>query len=185
MLDIYTTEEKRAAQEIADHFSSEILQLSKNCFYYRGLLLPINHFESCVFWDACGIGHLEHPERLSNNDIIDAGAFIGDSALIFSSLTKWKVYAFEPISSNYELMLKTIDMNRKTNIVPCLFALGEASGTIDILVRGSSSTQFGNPHVTYNAVEKAEVTTLDSYVQEHGLKVGLIKADVEGANNRF
>lgn len=61
---------------------------------------------------------LENKEKIKNLDIIDAGACSGDSALILSELTDRNVYAFEPVSSNYENMLKTIELNDVKNIIP-------------------------------------------------------------------
>lgn len=144
-------------------------------------MLPINHFEACVFYDKCGFTYLQYPERLCELDIIDAGAFIGDSALIFSQVTTGKVHAFEPTPANYELMMKTIEMNSLRNVVPRPYALGAEKGTVTLFESGSGSTQFENPAFEYHGTYDAQVITLDEYVREHNLHIGLIKADVEGA----
>lgn len=185
LMPLYSDEEKSMMRYLFEHFLSNILELSESCYFYRGYLLPINHFESCVFWDDCGLPYLEFPEWLVDKDIIDAGAFIGDSALIFAPLTSRKVYAFEPMPANYELLLKTIEMNALTNVVPCNLALGETLGKISISPstssNGSCSTQFKNDAFSYANTIEVQATTLDEFVNEHDLRVGLIKADVEGA----
>ena len=178
---LYSQEEKNIMRKIIEHMFSSILPLSHNVFYYRGYLLPINHFEPCVFWDRYGIRHLTKPEHFSDTDIIDAGAFIGDSALIFSPLTNRNVYAFEPVPQNYHYMQDTIKLNGLTNVVPVQAALGEENGTISISVNDSSSTQFENDACQYAEKVEVKVVPLDEFVQEHNLHVGLIKADVEGA----
>lgn len=178
---LYSQEEKKIMREIIEHMFSSILPLSHNVFYYCGYLLPINHFEPCVFWDRYGIQHLTKPGHFSDADIIDAGAFIGDSALIFSPLTHRNVYAFEPVPQNYRYMQDTIKLNGLTNVVPVQAALGEQNGTISISVNDSSSTQFENDACKYAEKVEAKVVPMDEFVREHNLRVGLIKADVEGA----
>lgn len=178
---LYSAEEKRSIQHIKEHFFSSITPLSSTCFYYNGYLLPINHFESCVFWDRCGIPHLDHPERLRNLDIIDAGAFIGDSALIFSELTSGTVHAFEPVPDNYQHMLETITLNQKQNITPNLAALGDHCGKLAVSINDSSSSHFQNSAFSYQGQVEADMLTVDEYVDRYKLKIGLIKADVEGA----
>lgn len=180
-MDFFSEEEIRSIRYLAEHFYSNVLALSENCYFYRGYLLPINHFESCVFVDKCGLPWIEHPERLANGDVIDAGAFIGDSALIFSSITKGKIHAFEPEPSNYNLMLKTLEMNGISNVIPRPCALGEKRGTTTINVNSSSSTQVKNQAFEYKGSVDVDVMTIDDYVKEHNLHIGLIKADVEGA----
>ncbi len=180
-LSLYSTEEKQVIEHIREHFLSGITPLSESCFYCNGYMLPINHFESCVFWDRCGIPHLNHPDRLSNLDIIDAGAFIGDSALIFSELTSGTVHAFEPVPDNYQHMLETIELNGKTNITPKLASLGDRCGKLTISINDSSSSHFENSALSYQGTVDTDMVTLDEYVAAYGLHVGLIKADVEGA----
>lgn len=178
---LYSQEEKGVLRQVREHFMSNVLPLGDNCFSLREYLLPINHFESCVFWDRCGVTHLDHPERLKNRDIIDAGAFIGDSALIFSPLTTQNVYAFEPTPSNYAYMEKTIELNGLKNVIPCPYALGDREGTAVLSINGSSSTQFENDAFRYEDKTEVKVVQLDSFVRENNLNVGLLKADVEGA----
>ena len=168
-------------QNVKERFLNGIISLSETCFYYNGYLLPVNHFESCVFWDRCGIPYLDNPDRINHLDIIDAGAFIGDSALIFSEMTTANVHAFEPVPDNYQHLLETIELNGKKNIIPNLLALGDRRDKLTISIHDSSSSHFENTAFSYQGYIEANMITLDEYVEERGLKVGLIKADVEGA----
>ncbi len=181
LLPLFSEEEKQVLRQLEQHFYSTILPLSETCFYYNGYLLPIHHFEACVFWDLCSTKELEHPELFAQKDIIDAGGFIGDSALVLAKLTTGQVHAFEPTPSNYELMLKTIDLNHCENIIPCPYALGDKPGKLTINTYSSCSTAFTNDAIAYDGAVEAEMTTLDDYVRENNLQVGLIKVDVEGA----
>lgn len=184
-LSLYSEREKNIFCDILERFMSNVLPLGEDCFSLREYLLPINHFESCVFWDKCGVPHLEHPERFLDQDIIDAGAFIGDSALIFSPLTRRNVYAFEPVPQNYNNMKKTIELNSLKNVIPVPYALGIRNDKIKIAIEtsvGSScSSQFQNEAFQYEDKIDVDVISVDEFVHERGLSVGLIKADIEGA----
>lgn len=182
---IYTIEEQRQCKELEENFYSNILQLSENVYYCNNYLLPINHFESCVFYYYYGLEKLETLKNIRDKDIIDAGAFIGDSALIFSPLTDKKVYCFEPVPENYNNMLKTIELNSLKNIVPEEFALGSKKGKLKLSVNSSSSTSYENDAFTYSGHIEADVITLDEYVEKNDLNVGMIKADLEGAEQEF
>ena len=182
-LELYSSEEKARMQYLIEHVFSNILELSKECYFFRGWLLPVSHIEACVFVDQCGMTYLEHPERLREKDIIDAGAFIGDSALIFSSITKHTVHAFEPSPKNYEHMLQTIRMNRLTNVNAYPYALGAEKGNVSIALSDSCSTQFQNGAVSYESTAQVDMITIDDFVREHDLQIGLIKADIEGAES--
>lgn len=182
-LELYFEEEKSVMRQLTEHFYSNILQLSEETYFYKGYLLPVNHFEPCVFIDKCGLPCLEHLERLRECDIIDAGAFIGDSALILSPLTNRKVYAFEPVPANYKHMIQTIKMNGLNSVEPCPYALGAERGKITISINDSSSTQFENEAISYEGSVEVETTTIDDFVRTRDLRVGLIKADIEGAES--
>ena len=122
---------------------------------------------------------LENKEKIKSLDIIDAGACSGDSALILSELTEKNVYAFEPVSSNYENMLKTIELDDVKNIIPEKKGLSSEVKTENIYIFEKASSLKYNPSNTNN-VENIEITTIDDYVKQNNLQVGLIKSDIEG-----
>ena len=179
---LYSTDELREMREYNEKLRN-IIRLSDDCCYYQGYMLPENFFEACVFEDRCGAGHLEHPEKIEELDIIDAGAFIGDSALILSKMTKGKVHAFEPSDDNFRKLEKTIELNSSDQIIPVKKALGDKKGTAVLKhsVISSTHTMVANKSLPYFLEEEIEVMTLDEYVKTNNLKIGLIKVDVEGA----
>lgn len=181
-LPLYTPDEMKELRSFEERHL-DVIRLAEDCWYYRGYMLPENFFEACVFEDRCGAGSLTDPDALKGKDIIDAGAFLGDSALVLSGLTDGRVHAFEPSADNYRKLLKTIELNHADRIVPVRKALGAEIGTavLQNSVISSTHTLVKNDGVPYLYEEGVEVTTLDDYVREHHLKVGLIKADVEGA----
>lgn len=183
-LPLYTAEEREEYRHMKEHFSREMIQLSGDCCFYDGWMLPKGAFEPSVFIDQCGFRHLRHPEHTAGKAVIDAGAYIGDSALLFSKLTDGPIHAFEPASDNYALMLKTLSLNGiGDRVVPRKMALGAQSGSVSLTrsIVPSASTQVKKSNVPYVGTETVPVVTLDDYVREHRLNVGLIKIDVEGA----
>ena len=183
LLPEFTEDEIEKITYIKNCFDNDIIRLSENCFFYDGYVLPNARFEPCIFLDGCSTKHLEVCSRFENKDIIDAGAYIGDTSLIFSKMTSGKVYAFEPTEKNYQDMLSTIKMNGLDNVVPCKLGLGDKKGKMSMTnaLVSSSNAFVEKSSMPYMCTEEVDVVTLDDFVKEHNLQVGLIKTDVEGA----
>ncbi len=121
-------------------------------------------------------------KKILENDIIDAGAHVGDSALVLSPYTKGKIHSFEPELNNFENLKKTIQLNNLENtVVPVKMGIGGEVRS-GIITTGSSGANFIKDNTLDNDSSKEEVaiTTIDKYVEENNIKVGLIKTDVEG-----
>ena len=182
-LDIYNDEEKKMFTFLEKEFPCEVLKLSDNCYTYKQYRLPVNHFEPCVFFDKHGITQLSaNRNRMIQGDIIDAGGFIGDSVLVLSPYTNKKVYTFEPVKENFDLLKKTMELNDITNAVCENMALGGQCGTEIFAAQSFSSCRTDSVD---EGTEKVPVITLDEYVREHHLQVGLIKTDLEGMEQDF
>lgn len=147
--------------------------------------LPVKHFEASVFFYKHGIDCIENIDTLKNKDILDVGGFIGDSILILKPLTEKRVFSFEALEEHYELIKKTVAMNQLDNVILERMALGDENREIEIEVAGSSSSIKPNEAVEVKGSEKVMMRTLDSYVEEHPMDIGLIKVDVEGAEQQF
>jgi hypothetical protein len=111
--DIWTDKEKYMCKIVHCELYRRILQLDSNIYVWKNYYLPINYFGECVFWERCGIPHFSSStlNKVRNKNIIDVGGFSGDSALILKEYTDKKVYSFEPVSKNYDIMLSTISLN--------------------------------------------------------------------------
>lgn len=188
-MDIYTEEEKENIRLLYEEYYPYILKLSDSVFAYKHYLLPINHFESGIFYRKHGIYELNHPEIIEGKTIIDVGAFVGDSAIVLNDLRPRKIFSFEALPENYEIMKKTIELNDLDNIVPENLALGEAEGTLKInTIKNLSqcSTCLDNPYLGFEESVNVPMISLDSYVEQHGIDdVKLIKIDIEGAETGF
>lgn len=183
-LDLFNTKEKALLKEVRD-FNKSILKISDNLYCYQNYFLPINHFEASVFFYKHGIDKLQDMSKFKDKAILDVGAFIGDSALILSPLTTNKVYSFEATIENYNHMLKTIELNNLKNVVPIKTAVGSQVGEIELRYEGSASSSSDLMIKNPKYIEKCPVTKIDDYVKEHNLQVGLIKVDIEGAEQDF
>ena len=180
--DVYTQREQEEFVRMNDEFSSKIVKLNDNLYYYNGYYLPVNQFDSSVFYSKYAIDELTTLDSVRNKHIIDAGGYVGDTALLFSSYTDKNIHVFEASPSNMDIIRETIRLNHLDNIVPVSKALGEKSGTATFSLgeRNSCNSLVERPGYNYPDHIEVPVVTLDDYVRENNIEVGLIKVDIEG-----
>lgn len=184
-VDIYTYEEQQELRQMFDHFDKNIVELNSDLYCYKNYFMPINYFNPSVLYYYHGMNELKTLKYIRQNNIIDAGAFIGDSALVLSKYTDKKVHSFEAMENNYELFKKTIEYNKLENIVLENKALGDYTGQITFY---ESEIMDECSYIQVDGTEKeviVDCTTIDEYVEKNSLKVGLIKTDVEGAEKNL
>lgn len=185
-IDLFSENEKKQLKIINDEFEHEIIKLKDDIYAYKNYLLPINHFEKSVFYYKHGIDGLKHKEHVNNSSIIDVGGFIGDSALVFSSLHPRQIISFEPIPDNRTVFEKTIKLNDLSNVTIVNKALGDQDGKMTMNVLGSESSICNISSSTCDQKIEIEVTTLDNYVKINNITdVSMIKVDIEGAEQLF
>ncbi|WP_394984855.1 FkbM family methyltransferase, partial [uncultured Helicobacter sp.] len=179
-----TLEESQELEQIGQRFYGSIEQLSYKPYRYGHYLLPTNFFEISVLWHEHSLDELESSTlaKMKHKDIIDVGACVGDSALVFQKYTDKHIYAFEPTNENYTFLLQTIQLNNATRIIPINKALGANASKGQISVYGGSSSLIFDNHTTSHDVE---IITLDSFVRERNIQVGFIKVDIEGFEQEF
>lgn len=169
-------------------------QVVREADYFRWgkYKLPANLFHASVFLHRHGLDHLETFKDVfsegSDRVIIDAGSYILDSAMVMRDFTSAEIHSFEPTKTTYDLGLKTIELNNLENVVFNNAALGSERGTCQMCM----TTEYdpGANFVDINADKNrsygvkssysVDVFTIDDYVKENNLTVGLIKTDVEG-----
>ena len=185
--DIFSQREQDEFVRMNDEFSSKIVKLNDNLYYYNGYYLPVNQFDSSVFYSKYAIDELTTLDSVRNKDIIDAGGYVGDTALLFSSYTDKSIHVFEASPSNMDIIRETIRLNQLENIVPVSKALGEKSGTATFSLgeRNSCNSLVERPGYNYPNHIEVPVITLDDYVRENNLEVGLIKVDIEGGEQQL
>lgn len=184
-MNLFTREEQEDMRVLKDNFDAEILKLSDDLYAYRNYLLPVNHFESSVFYYKHGLADVDNIETVKGKAIIDVGGFVGDSVLVLSELQPDSIYTFEAVPENFELLQKTIELNNVPNVVAENMALGSYEGMMTVQVCGSESTSVGRPGLASTGEIQVPVTTLDAYIAEHPMEIGLIKVDIEGGEPDF
>lgn len=185
IIDIFTEEEKEKLAFIKRDLKCNIMQLADNVWAYRGYMLPINDFRAEIFFEKLGVSCIEDRNRYAHKDMIDVGAYIGDSSLILSEMTSENVYAFEPVEDNIEYIKQTALMNQR-KILPMNMAVSNKNGkeylSVGEAVFNSSIEEIGERKY----VEKVPITavTIDQFVSKYDLTIGLIKIHAEGAEQK-
>lgn len=185
----FSQSQSQKIKELSEEYNNKIIKINEELFIYDKYILPKNHFEIEVFYDKSGMNYIKNINQVKNKNIIDAGGYIGDSAIVFSDYTDKNIYSFEPFLQNYNLMLKTIELNKKNNIIPVNMALGNENKEISIYSNSdtaNSGLSVETKQSDINSFEnKIKMVTLDSYVKENNIEVGLIKTDLEGFEQPF
>lgn len=156
----------------------ERIDISKyeNCF-------PVNFYERSVLFYHCGLKLLSNKclKYIQEKDFIDGGACIGDSAMIFTEYQPKMVYAFEPLKRNQKYIAQTIKINKLKTVQPVNLGLGDKNETVELMF---NSENIGGASLTIKTksdeTETIDITTIDTFVVENKLNLGLIKLDVEG-----
>ncbi|MFB5085894.1 FkbM family methyltransferase [Psychrobacillus sp. PGGUH221] len=122
----------------------------------------------------------EYKDIITNanlNVVIDAGGFIGDTAILFAfKNVKGKIYSFEPSKAGFEKILSL--QNSFSNIEPVKKGLWNENAVLKFDERDDSleSSRIGEGE------SDIEVVTLDHFVEGNNIsKVNFIKMDIEGA----
>ena len=122
-------------------------------------------------------------EYIKDKEIIDAGAFTGDTSLPLSKITKKNVYAFEPFNDSFELLKMNIEKNNIKNIIPINKSLGNINGDrILYLSKNNFQGITSDSSIrSYDTELHVQEITIDKFVKDNDLNVGYITVDVEGA----
>ncbi len=127
--------------------------------------------------------------------VLDIGAHIGGFSLIAARAVgdTGKVFAFEPVANNVELLKENRRLNGADWIVPICAAVGRKDGSIELFV-SDTDTMWATTRETWSNVlhhgtapahikaKRVPLVTVDGFVRENSIKnIALIKIDVEAA----
>ncbi|MEK6280173.1 MAG: FkbM family methyltransferase [Acidobacteriota bacterium] len=124
----------------------------------------------------------------------DVGSNFGYYSMLVSQLShkQARVYAFEPLARNYDLLNDNKALNGFERLETFKLALSNATGETDFLVPQLGNMGHGKIDVRDDGErggagsEKVQTTTLDNFVREQGVeKIDFIKVDIEGAEVLF
>jgi FkbM family methyltransferase len=156
-------------------------------------LKPKTYMGGSLYWT--GFHHISEMIYLRNilqNDMtfIDVGANQGEFSLYASSrLSKGQVYSFEPVSAQFNMLSKNIELNNIQNIKAFNFGLSDAEGELPVFT-SSSSTDLGNNEGLSSLFssndrdvfeEKVKLEVFDDLFSDKIDRIDFIKIDVEGA----
>ena len=186
----FSQSQSQKIKKLSEEYNNKIIKINEELFIYDKYILPENNFELEAFYGKYGKDYVKNLNQVKNKNIIDAGAYIGDSAILFSYYTDKNIYSFEPFLQNYNLMLKTIELNKKNNIIPVNMALGDSNKELSLYSNGNLnmglSIDRNSEQSDINCIEnKVKMVTLDSYVKENNIEVVLIKTYLEGFEQSF
>lgn len=134
-----------------------------------------------------------HPELFAGGHILDVGANIGYTTVIFATVIQpgFQVWAFEPASDNLRRLQSVIDQRRLQSIVSVRrAAVSDRSGTTDLVLNPDNPADHRLPALPGSApavrpTQRVAVTTIDDEVQARGITpVSFIKIDVQGCELR-
>ncbi len=122
----------------------------------------------------------------------DVGANFGYYSMIVSAASqrRARVYAFEPLASNFHLLARNKDLNHFDRVSAAKLAVSDQVGEVDFFVPPLSCSGVGHivdgPIDDPNGyVDKVQTTTLDDFVSHHNVRrMDFLKIDVEGAELR-
>ena len=124
-------------------------------------------------------------EAQPGDTVIDAGAFIGDTAYYFSRKIgpTGKVLSFEISPESVAYAKENMKHNGCSNVevIPC--ALSDEKGRISLTMNrlDPSSNAVASPAEALSSKTFADTITLDEFCEQHGIRVDFIKADIEGS----
>lgn len=119
------------------------------------------------------------PKLDLRKNLIDIGANIGNHSIFFSEFFN-KIYSFEPINSNFEIL--KINSYKKNNIN--IFNYGCSDKQKTVYLEMNLKNNFGNYSIIAkksNQSEKVKLKKLDDLILKNKIKnIGVVKIDVEG-----
>lgn len=113
--------------------------------------------------------------------IFDIGANIGYYSIQFAEAENAIIYAFEPMSYQFETLQRNISLNSISNVKAIKKIVSDKDGAERIYFSGFENTGKSSLVKKTNQYEDIDAITLDSYCESQNIKrVDLIKIDVEG-----
>ncbi|MDR1291412.1 MAG: FkbM family methyltransferase [Planctomycetaceae bacterium] len=152
--------------------------------YKKKYPLPQNVYLPEVFMFHNGLKCLPEVENryiyISGKDIIDGGAYIGDSVVVLREYNPRKIYSFDIADSNFPLYQKTMKMNGISSEEAEFVVAGV--GETDSVIQFDNTSRFDvGLNIHSSGETKLQIRSIDSFATERKLNVGFIKLDIEGS----
>jgi len=123
-----------------------------------------------------------------NKDVIDVGAFVGDSAIYFTLKGARRVIAVEPHPKAYKELVENVRLNGlEQRIIPINAALSSVIGAIELSLEDVDTASIAkNPLKTFIKRHKdintyrVKAVTLSEIMKLYDVEGGVLKMDCEG-----
>ncbi len=143
-----------------------------------------DYMEWLVFYGIQAEPHNALYDLLKDGDVVfDVGANIGEVSLNMSKRVGHRgiIHSFEPEPFIFSKISRNLSLNLFTNIHLNNIAMGDQKKELFLKPQVENNRGGTRIHATSNNGKKVNVSTIDFYTEEHGLKkLDLIKIDVEG-----
>jgi len=117
----------------------------------------------------------------SNDVIIDIGAHIGIFTIYASQFcNNGKIYSFEPVRENYDLLLNNIKLNHSEQVKPFNLAVSNTNDVVTIYINDDKAAHSIFP--SSESSIKVKSITLQNIFEENNINhCNFLKLDCEGA----
>jgi FkbM family methyltransferase len=124
------------------------------------------------------------------DQVIDVGANVGCFTLLAARRVgpTGRVIAVEPEESTYRQLVRNVEINGLTNVLPIHAAIGASEGTATL--RTNTNALFSSLYSSVNQVpvaggeQRVPMTTLEKLMDSHGIQTcAYLKLDCEGAEH--
>lgn len=116
---------------------------------------------------------------LSNKVILDAGGFVGDTALYYANLGA-EVYTFEPDPSHFAMLQRNLELNK--HVSKRIHAVNAAIGSDGIFAFGKDENNIGKISETGNGDYEVESHSLDTVLSKYKIENPyLLHLDIKGS----
>ena len=120
--------------------------------------------------------------NVKNKSVLDIGAYVGDSSILFAAMGAKRVVAVEPSPWAYNVAKKNVEVNRLGNVVTLVnCAVGREDGKVLMLPSGEIDTSFRATD-SYRGDVPVPTCTLDSLIERYG-PFDVVKVDCEGCEH--
>lgn len=170
--------------------SNEKIIQAKLRGYKRNLKLPSEHIDESVFYYYHGLSLLPDAivKYITGSDFIDAGAFIGDSAIALKEYHYKKIYSIEISRKSiekYKINLANCNINTdKYEIINVIIASANDKPPVKFADTGSAGLSTKRKSGKYDEI-LVEQKSLDYIVEEYKIIPRFIKVDIEGNGLEF
>ena len=158
--------------------------------YKRNLKFPAEHIDESVFYFYHGLSLLPDAvaKYIKYQDFIDAGAFIGDSAIALKEYQYKKIYSIEISRKSiekYKINLTESEISAdKYEIINVNIASTNYKTPVKLADTGSSGLSLLRNSGKYDEI-LVEQKSIDSIVEEYKISPRFIKVDIEGNGLEF